>query len=151
MMASEHVLEIDSLSQSFGSRMALDKVCLHVDSGEVVGLLGQYGAGKTTLLRTASGLLPTTEGEIRFKGEPVSAFAAHDRLSWGIGFITEMDSLLRGLTVEQGLLSVLENVTESSPDMHRRVQDLMSTYRLLNHADYRIETLPRGRFLLFEI
>ncbi|MFW5934193.1 MAG: ATP-binding cassette domain-containing protein, partial [Actinomycetota bacterium] len=50
------VIELERVTRRFGALTAVDAVDLHVDDGEIVGLLGHNGAGKTTLLRVMSGL-----------------------------------------------------------------------------------------------
>lgn len=60
--------KIDDLSVKFGGSIILDKVNLHVNCGEVVGVVGPNGAGKTTLLRTILGEIPY-QGKITFQIE----------------------------------------------------------------------------------
>ena len=54
---------------------AVDCVDLAVARGEVVGLVGESGCGKSTLGRMVAGIIPPTEGEIRFKGQDVTTLA----------------------------------------------------------------------------
>lgn len=54
---------------------AVDRVDLAIGEGEVVGLVGESGCGKSTLGRLAVGLLPLSEGERRWRGEPIDALA----------------------------------------------------------------------------
>jgi ABC-2 type transport system ATP-binding protein len=61
-----------SATKRFGRVLAVDRVDLSVDPGEVVGLLGANGAGKTTLIRMLLGLTPATEGTIEVFGESPS-------------------------------------------------------------------------------
>jgi lipopolysaccharide transport system ATP-binding protein len=49
--------------------VALDDVSLHVDEGEIVGLIGRNGAGKSTLLRILAGIAPPTAGTVRTTGQ----------------------------------------------------------------------------------
>jgi ABC-type multidrug transport system ATPase subunit len=65
------VLQISSLSKSYGEQPALEGVGFSLRAGEVLGLIGPNGAGKTTLLEAVAGLLPVNSGEIRFDGRPV--------------------------------------------------------------------------------
>ncbi len=50
---------------------AVDDVSLHVDRGEVLGLVGESGCGKSTLGRVIAGILPPTTGRVTIDGEPV--------------------------------------------------------------------------------
>ncbi len=61
------MLQIASLTKSYGEQRALENVGFSVQEGEVLGLIGPNGAGKTTLLEAIAGLLPVDSGEIRFR------------------------------------------------------------------------------------
>ena len=65
------VLQIASLTKSYGEQRALESVGFSVQEGEVLGLIGPNGAGKTTLLEAIAGLLPVDSGEIRFRDQPL--------------------------------------------------------------------------------
>jgi branched-chain amino acid transport system ATP-binding protein len=58
------VLDINSLSMSFGGLRAVDKVDLDVKEGEIVALIGPNGAGKTTFFNCITGLYPPDSGDI---------------------------------------------------------------------------------------
>ena len=67
MKTCEHCCtKIDNLSVKFSGSIILDKVNLHVNCGEVIGVVGPNGAGKTTLLRTILGEIPY-QGRIAFQ------------------------------------------------------------------------------------
>ena len=55
---------LDSISFSFGSRLILDRVSLHVPNGERAFLIGPNGVGKSTLLRVLTGELTPDSGRI---------------------------------------------------------------------------------------
>lgn len=61
-------IEIENLSKSFGSTVALDGVTLSLEKGQIVGLLGPNGSGKTTLIKILNGLLTADKGEVRING-----------------------------------------------------------------------------------
>jgi simple sugar transport system ATP-binding protein len=69
---TEHLIELRDITKSFGSIYALGGVSLHVNPGEVVGLLGDNGAGKSTLIKILAGVIKPTSGEIIIQGKHVS-------------------------------------------------------------------------------
>src|ERR1700674_4392246 len=74
------MLEISELYQRFGDRVAVDKLSLAVNGGEIVGLVGRNGAGKTTAMRAVMGIYRPLGGSITWSGHPV---ALSDRLRFG--------------------------------------------------------------------
>lgn len=66
-----HKLELKNVMKSFGGVQSLRGVDFYVDSGEVVGLVGDNGAGKSTLIKTITGYHRPTSGEIYFDGKLV--------------------------------------------------------------------------------
>ncbi len=58
------MLRVEQLSKSYGSRVLLDAVDLHVRPGDRIGLIGRNGEGKTTLLRMMAGLEPCDDGRV---------------------------------------------------------------------------------------
>ncbi len=70
--AQPPVLEVRGLSKRFGGVHALEKVDFALRAGEVVALAGDNGAGKSTFTKLISGVFQPSEGEIRYRGQPVS-------------------------------------------------------------------------------
>jgi branched-chain amino acid transport system ATP-binding protein len=82
---------------------ALTNVGLHLDTGEIVALIGSNGAGKTTTLRTISGLLQPASGRIRFDGADITGMPAARRVAMGICHIPEGRRLFPRMTVRDNL------------------------------------------------
>jgi simple sugar transport system ATP-binding protein len=70
----ERLVELRDIKKSYGSVFAVGGVSLHVDRGEVVGLLGDNGAGKSTLIKILAGAVKPTSGQILARGKPVSGW-----------------------------------------------------------------------------
>lgn len=87
-----------SVRKTFGAVVAVDDVDLHVDPGEVVGLLGANGAGKTTLVRMLLGLLAPTAGRVELFGQEPSR-PTRKR----IGYVPQGLGLYDDLTVAENL------------------------------------------------
>ena len=65
------ILDIENLHAHYGKSHVLQGVSLQVGDGELVTLLGRNGAGKTTTLKSICGVVPPTQGRIRFSGQDV--------------------------------------------------------------------------------
>jgi len=64
-------VELRGLTKAYGHHVAVDRVDLRIDPGQVFGYLGPNGAGKTTTIRVLAGLLRPTKGEVRVLGRDV--------------------------------------------------------------------------------
>ncbi len=69
------LLECRGLTKRFGGLTALDGLDLHVDRGEIVGLIGPNGSGKTTCFNLVSGLIRPTRGRLVFDGTEITGLA----------------------------------------------------------------------------
>ena len=87
----------------YGAIAALRGVSLHVEQGEIVGLIGVNGAGKSTTLMTIAGVLQPRSGTIVFRGESIVGSAPEEIVRKGIALIPEGRRIFPGLTVEENL------------------------------------------------
>ena len=69
MVESKKIIEMQGIYKKFGNVNALNGVNLHLEKGEVLGLVGDNAAGKSTLCKILSGALKPTLGEILVNGE----------------------------------------------------------------------------------
>jgi branched-chain amino acid transport system ATP-binding protein len=97
------MLEINSLSASYGEARVLTDVTVNVQPGEVVTLVGRNGAGKTSLLRCIMGLHRDLEGSITFDGRTVTKLSPNARARAGIGWVPDDRGIYSSLTVAENL------------------------------------------------
>ena len=97
------MLSLENVSVNYGAIEALTGISLHVETGEVVTLIGANGAGKTTTLRTITGLLQPREGKITFEGEDISGRATHRLVAKGISMSPEGRGVFANLSVTENL------------------------------------------------
>jgi branched-chain amino acid transport system ATP-binding protein len=97
-------LEIKSLNAWYGESHILHGVDLHVDTGEVVTLLGRNGAGRTTTLRAIMGLTGTRKGSIQVNGAETIGMATHRIAHLGIGYCPEERGIFASLSCEENLM-----------------------------------------------
>ena len=90
-----------SLTQRFGSELALDMVDLTVDTGEHLAVLGENGAGKTTLLRIIATAARPTSGSLAIFG--LDAFGERRRLRASIGYVAHASGLYPALSAAENL------------------------------------------------
>ena len=71
------MLRTEGLTKSFGGLMAVNKVDLDIEEGEVSSIIGPNGAGKTTLFNLLTGHIHLDSGRILFKGEDITKLPPH--------------------------------------------------------------------------
>lgn len=98
------MLEISNLNAGYGDLKVLFDVSMHVDSSEVVSIVGSNGAGKTTLLRIISGVEKVTSGSIIFDGVDLRSRKSYDRAELGIAHIPQGRGILTRQTVKENLI-----------------------------------------------
>ena len=96
---TQNALELRGMSKRFGALAALSDIELFVRPGERRAVLGSNGAGKTTLFNCITGDFPPSEGSIRFFGEDITRFPAHERIRRGLRRTYQISLLFSGLTV----------------------------------------------------
>ena len=104
----EPLVAVEDVHTYYGKSHILHGVSLHVDRGEVVGLLGRNGVGKSTTLKTIMGLVHPNRGKVLFAGKPVTGLPAHKLARLGIGYVPEDRRIFRLLTVMENLRTGLD-------------------------------------------
>jgi len=97
------MLCIESLSIKYGTHLALDKVSLQVDPGEVVAVIGPNGAGKSTMIRAVSGILPPVNGRILIDNHPLHKLSTMQRARY-LAVVPQARSLPGSFTAYQTVL-----------------------------------------------
>jgi ABC-2 type transport system ATP-binding protein len=132
-------ISIDKLTKTYGNLVALDKVSLEVDAGEVVGLIGPNGAGKSTLMKIVVGILRPTGGTVTVSGHDVvrEPEAAKEL----IGYLPENPSLYTALTVSEFLKFVGKIRGVGDRELDVKISESLNTFTLVDKADSLVGSL----------
>ncbi len=135
-------IELDSLTRSFGDRLALDRVSLRVDRGEIFGYLGPNGAGKTTTIKILTGLLRPTAGDVRLNG--TSVVAEPLRVKERLGYVPESGALFEKLTLVEYLLFTGQMYGIPDDEISARTSYWANLFGLSGEEDRPLGALSRG-------
>ena len=149
------MLSVRSLRVDYGHVQALRGVDLEAREGEITAIIGSNGAGKTSTLMAISGLAPVTEGEILFRGAPITGRPAHEITTLGITQILEGRQLFADQSVEDNLLlgaytrlrdrarvrQMMEREMDRFPILRRRRGQLAGT---LSGGEQQMLAIARG-------
>jgi branched-chain amino acid transport system ATP-binding protein len=102
------LLELDSISKSFGRVVVADRLSLRVGEGDMVGIVGPNGAGKTSLFSLISGDLEPDSGVIRLDGAVVTRQSAAARCRLGIGRTYQVPRPFGAMTVFENVLVAVQ-------------------------------------------
>jgi branched-chain amino acid transport system ATP-binding protein len=141
------ILEGEKVTKHFGGLAAVNRVDFGIHQGEVVGLIGPNGAGKTTLFNLVSGFLPTTAGEIRYKGKKITGLKPHQICKKGVARTFQSAKLFSGMTVFENVLAASLFGTKraiSVPDAEKEAKELLEFVELSTVGAMLAKDLPIG-------
>jgi branched-chain amino acid transport system ATP-binding protein len=97
------LLKTENICSGYGNKEVIHNASLHINEGELVGIVGHNGAGKTTMLNTILGLIPLKKGEIVFFGRDISNSKIADRVKVGISLVPQGQSTFSNMSVRDNL------------------------------------------------
>ena len=154
--AVETVLEMKGISKIFPGVRALDTVDFELYRGECHALIGENGAGKSTLMKILLGIYTADEGQVLYKGQPVSFKSPRDALAAGISMIHQEISLVPTTTVaenvwtgREGRFSRLGFIDYKA--MHRATKELLADLGIEIDTNALVSTLSVAQMQLVEI
>jgi len=97
------MLEMQSVSYSYGQITAVRDVSISLEEGGCLALLGRNGAGKSTLLKLIAGMVSPDRGELFWQGKRLNGKSPEQRLAQGVVLVPEGRGIFPGLSVEDNL------------------------------------------------
>ena len=129
------LLKVKNLYKAYEDKVAVKDISFEMNSGETLGILGPNGAGKTTLFYMIAGLVKSERGEIQLGEKKIDDQNISQRTSLGLAYLPQESSVFKGLTVEENILSALEQRS----DIHKKdrkvvLESLLKEFNLLEFS-----------------
>ena len=139
---SEHIIEVQHLSKSFGNKKVLEDISFYIKKGEFITFLGPSGCGKTTLLRMIAGFLQPDEGTILMDGKDIAALPPHKR---ELNTVFQRYALFPHLDVYENIAFGLKLKGVPEKEIDQRVRKVLKLVAMSDYEDRDIETLSGGQ------
>ncbi len=124
-------IQVKQLTKQFGSVVALDRLDLTINPGELFFLLGPSGCGKTTLLRSLAGFYLPEKGQILFGDEDVTRLEPHKR---NTGMMFQSYALWPHMTIAENVAFGLEERKVPPAEIRQRVGEALESVRMGPYA-----------------
>lgn len=157
----ELLLDVRSVTKSFGALRATDGVSLTLQPGEIHALIGPNGAGKSTLIQQIAGGLTPDTGRIVFDGHDVTPLSTAERARAGLGRTFQISALAMESSVLQNAVlgavgasrSVWRFLHSAMRDTNVRTQAEAALERvgLSDFVHVRVDELSHGQRRLLEV
>ena len=153
------VLECRGVERRFGGLVALTGVNMHIERGEIFGLVGPNGSGKTTMTNAITGFFPPQVGSIWLNGREITGMAPHKVAALGVARTFQNLALFNGMSVLDNILlgrhihmkpGVLKTalywwLSRDEEIAHRRkVDEVIDFMQLQSVRDELVDSIPIG-------
>src|SRR5258705_2638349 len=154
------VLEVESVSKSFGALAALSKVSFAVRQGQIFSVIGPNGAGKSTLFTLVSGLHVPSAGGVRFRGREMAGLVPETINRLGIAKTFQITNIFPEISVFENVRVAAQSRARESgrlsslwrlPDGGTNVAELLGAFGLAAKRDELAENLSHGEQRYLEI
>ncbi len=142
-------LQTTKLTKRFGDTLAVDRVSISAQPGEILGLIGPNGAGKSTLIKMLSTLLPPTSGRATIAGFDVATQPAEVRRR--IGYVPQLVSADGALTAYENLLLSARLYSVPREERDARIAQALEVMNLTANRDQLVNRYSGGMIRRLEI
>ena len=121
-------IELKNISKSFGSIIANKDVCLTVNRGEILSILGENGSGKTTLMNMIAGIYYPDHGQIFIDGKEVVIRSPKDALDYKIGMVHQHFKLVDVFSATENIILGLDEGKFNVKKSAERIKKISEQY-----------------------
>ncbi len=123
------ILSVKDLTVNYGAIRALKGICLDVEPGEIITLIGANGAGKTSTMNAIMGVIPKTGGSVIFNGENIARSDTVSIVKKGVILAPEGRQIFPDFTVRDNLL--MGGYHSTPEENHARMKDVLEIFPVL--------------------
>ena len=127
-MGLNAAIELKNISKSFGSIVANKDVCLTVNRGEILSILGENGSGKTTLMNMIAGIYYPDHGQIFIDGKEVVIRSPKDALDYKIGMVHQHFKLVDVFSATENIILGLDEGKFNVKKSAERIKKISEQY-----------------------
>ena len=127
-MGLNAAIELKNISKSFGSIIANKDVCLTVNRGEILSILGENGSGKTTLMNMIAGIYYPDHGQIFIDGKEVVIRSPKDALDYKIGMVHQHFKLVDVFSATENIILGLDEGKFNVKKSAERIKKISEQY-----------------------
>jgi ABC-type branched-subunit amino acid transport system ATPase component len=144
------LLEVDSISMSFGAMNVLKTVGFSLEPGSITGIIGPNGAGKTTLFNVINGMYSPSSGRITLCNSDITGKSVDSIARSGIGRTFQVARVFGEMTLVENLLVAARASGLPRRDAQERSIELLSLARLSHLAEKTAFEISGGQKKLLE-
>lgn len=159
-------VQVHEVTVDFGGIVALSKVSLKLERGQILAVIGPNGSGKSTLFNSITGMVTAASGKIIVDDTPVDGMQPHRRIALGLARTFQTPRFDPHVTVEEAVLCGFYPVSQSGmlPALLRapksakqeqtfseRCAEILQDLRLSDYRHTRMGELPMGQVRLVEV
>ena len=160
------MLQIQDVSMQFGGLVALDKICMTVEKGEIRGLIGPNGSGKTTLINVITGFYAPTNGTVNMNNVALAGKRTYQIANMGLCRTFQNINLFADMSVLENVVTPQSVTTKdhigsavfstrefknAEQKINERAKELLEFVGLGDKLYIKAKNLPYGQQRLLEI
>lgn len=127
-MGKAAAIELKNITKTFGDTVANKDICLTVNRGEILSILGENGSGKTTLMNIISGIYFPDSGQIFIDGEEAVIRSPKDAFRYKIGMIHQHFKLVDVFSAAENVILGLKEKKHNMKEIAARVKEISESY-----------------------
>jgi ABC-2 type transport system ATP-binding protein len=136
------MIELNQVTKAYGTKVAVERLSLHIAAGELFAFLGPNGAGKTTTIKLMCGLLFPTEGTVRIGGFDLQHQGDEARRL--LSYVPDQPYLYEKLTGREFLQFIADMYGMPRQHGRQRIEEMIDLFQLGDFVDDLSERFSHG-------